>query len=225
MAEGPDIARIARLIGEPARANMLTALMAGRALTARELAAEAGVLPQTASDHIAQLLAGGLIRIEKQGRHRYAALAGPEVAQMLEGLMGLAATTGALRTRPGPRDPQMQQARVCYNHLAGAWRVRMADHFHRHGYLAAARDGLALTDAGRGFVVALGVTDADMAGRAPLCRECLDWSERQHHLGGRLGRVLLARIVEQGWLKRISDSRALAVTPAGQAELARMFPA
>lgn len=124
---GPDIARLAALIGDPARANMLTALMAGRALTAGELAREAGVTPQTASGHIARLEEGGLVAIVRQGRHRYATLAGPEVAEALEALMGLAAGQGHLRSRPGPRDPALREARVCYNHLAGDRGLQMYD--------------------------------------------------------------------------------------------------
>jgi len=84
MKEGPDIARIAALIGDPARANMLVALMSGKALTATELAAEAGITAQTASSHLARLHEGCLLRARKQGRHKYFALASTEVAGVLE---------------------------------------------------------------------------------------------------------------------------------------------
>ena len=119
MKEGPDIAHVAALIGDPARANMLTALLSGKALTATELASEAGVTVQTASSHLAKLGTGGLLRQRKQGRHKYFSLAGADVAHVLEGLMGLAAGAGHLRTRTGPKDAQLRKARVCYNHLAG----------------------------------------------------------------------------------------------------------
>lgn len=112
MKEGPDIARVAALIGDPARANMLAALMSGKALTASELAAEAGVTPQTASSHLARLTEGGLVSVRKQGRHRYIALASAEVARALEGLMDLATGAGHLRTRTGPRDDALRKARV-----------------------------------------------------------------------------------------------------------------
>ncbi|MEL6219421.1 MAG: winged helix-turn-helix domain-containing protein, partial [Pseudomonadota bacterium] len=125
MKEGPDIARIAALIGDPARANMLTALMSGKALTVSELAEEAGVTIQTASSHLSKLDEGGLLRPRKQGRHKYFQLADAEVAHVLEALMGLATRQGAKRVRTGPRDAQMQQARVCYNHLAGRMGVQM----------------------------------------------------------------------------------------------------
>src|SRR5271165_5026581 len=104
-------------MGDPARANMLVALMDGRALSASELAQEAGVTPQTASTHLAKLEAGGFVTLEKQGRHRYFRLGGADVAHALEGLMGLAAQVGHMRTRSGPRDPAMRHARVCYDHL------------------------------------------------------------------------------------------------------------
>ncbi|MEO0960637.1 MAG: winged helix-turn-helix domain-containing protein, partial [Pseudomonadota bacterium] len=119
MKAGPDIAHIAALIGDPARANMLTALMSGKALTVSELAEEAGVTIQTASSHLSKLDEGGLLRPRKQGRHKYFTLASDDVAHVLEGLMGLAAGSGYLRKRTGPRDAELRRARVCYNHLAG----------------------------------------------------------------------------------------------------------
>lgn len=134
MKDGPDISRVAALIGDPARANMLTALISGMALTASELAAEAGVTLQTASAHLSKLEAGGLISLRREGRHKYFRLAGDEVAHVLEALMGLAAGTGALRTRPGPRDPEMRKARVCYNHLAGDMGTQMYDALLARGF-------------------------------------------------------------------------------------------
>ncbi|MGY3489719.1 DNA-binding transcriptional ArsR family regulator [Bradyrhizobium sp. USDA 4011] len=104
MKAGPDISRIAALVGDPARCNMLTALMTGRALTASELAQEAGITPQTASSHLAKLEAGGLIEPEKQGRHRYYRLSDPDVADVLEGLQGIAARAGHMRVRTGPKE-------------------------------------------------------------------------------------------------------------------------
>src|SRR5580692_8603639 len=127
MKSGPDIAMVASLVGDPARANMLTALMTGRALTAGELASQAGITPQTASSHLAKLEAGRLIEQEKQGRHRYYRLTGPDVASVLEGLDGLAARTGHMRVRTGPKDPALRHARICYDHLAGDLGVQMLD--------------------------------------------------------------------------------------------------
>lgn len=217
MKDGPDIARIAALIGDPARANMLTALMSGKALTATELAAEAGVTPATASAHLAKLEQGGLLVIRKQGRHRYAALAGPEVAQVLEALMGLAAGSGHLRTRTGPRDAALRKARVCYNHLAGDLGTQLFDALVAQDLLLKGDDAPALTakgaDALRDFGIDLTRLSQD---RAPLCRECLDWSERRAHLAGSVGRALLARIEALGWARRQQDSRALRFSPEGE---------
>src|SRR5215813_8186258 len=127
MKAGPDISVVAALVGDPARANMLTALMTGRALTASELAQEAGITPQTASSHLAKLEAGGLLEPEKQGRHRYYRLTGEDVAGVLEMLEGLAARVGHMRVRTGPKDPALRRARICYDHLAGDLGVHMLD--------------------------------------------------------------------------------------------------
>src|SRR5258707_7140449 len=129
MKEGPDISIIAALIGNPASANMLMALMAGPALTATELAQEAGLMLSTASGHLAKLEDAGLVAVERQGRHRYFRLADAEVASALEGLIPLAARAGHTRIRTGPRDPELRQARSCYDHLAGDLAVRMFDRF------------------------------------------------------------------------------------------------
>lgn len=224
MKEGPDIARIAALIGDPARANILTALMSGKALTASELAAEAGVSLQTASSHLRKLEEGGLIGLRKSGRHRYFNLAGDEVAKVLEALMGLAAGSGHLRSRTGPKDNALRRARVCYNHLAGSMGVEMYRAMHARGYLAGESDRLTLTEAGRSFVAGLGIELADLPhSRAPLCRECLDWSARQSHLAGQLGRALLSQFIANGWAQRADGSRAVLFSPAGEAAFSRAF--
>lgn len=223
MKEGPDIAALAALIGDPGRANILTALMDGHALTASELAAEAGVGLPTASSHLARLVDGGLLIPRKQGRHKYFALAGPDVAGVLEGLMGLAAR-GPMRARPGPRDAGMREARVCYNHLAGARGVQMFQSLHARGLLVGEGDGLAVTQAGRAFVEGLGVAVPVAEARRPLCRECLDWSERRTHLAGSLGRALLAGLEAKGWVARDRGSRAVVFTRAGAEAFEAAFP-
>jgi DNA-binding transcriptional ArsR family regulator len=226
MKEGPDIARIAALIGDPARANILGALMSGKALTATELAAEAGVTVQTASAHLAKLEAGGLTHARKSGRHKYISLSGPEVAGVLEALMGLAAGQGHLRTRTGPRDDALREARVCYNHLAGARGIAMYDAMLGKGYLHEAEDKVTLTDAGAAFVTDFGV---DLVGlqksRTVLCRSCLDWSARRTHLSGSLGRAMLAQMEALGWAKRSDKSRAVTFTPKGRAAFDARFAA
>src|SRR5690348_4226950 len=146
MRDGPDIARIGALLGDPARTHMLTALMGGVALTAGELAREARVTPQTASSHLAQLLDGGLVTARKQGRYVYYALARREVAELMESLAGLATAAGHRRTRPGPKDPAMRRARVCYDHLAGELGVAMLDGLVARGAIDDRGGALTLTD-------------------------------------------------------------------------------
>jgi len=224
MKEGPDIARIAMLIGEPARANMLSALMSGKALTAGELSREAGVSFSTASSHLGKLVEGGLVRATQAGRHRYFALAGAEVAGVLEALMGLAAGKGHLRSRTGPRDAALRQARVCYNHLAGEMGIALYDSLLARRLLQKAKHGPELTSAGAAFAESFGVDLAALRrSRAPLCRDCLDWSERRAHLAGSLGRALLARMRALGWADLSENSRAVTFSRAGAAAFAAAF--
>jgi DNA-binding transcriptional ArsR family regulator len=222
MKEGPDIASLAALIGDPARANMLMALMSGMALTAGELAREAAVTPQTASAHLGKLQDDGLVLLEVQGRHRYFRLANQDVAGALEGLMELAARTGRLRTRPGPRDQAMREARVCYDHLAGEKGVAMHAAFVAQGLVIATSNGLGLSAAGASRFRAEGidVDTMERRGRSP-CRACLDWSERRHHLAGPLGAQLLQLLFRRGWAKRDAASRAVVFSING----ARRFAA
>ncbi len=226
MKDGPDIAQIGGLIGDPARANMLTALMSGKALTATELAQEAGVTPQTASSHLARLLDGGLIGQRKQGRHRYYALADEDVGTVMEALMGLAAKNGHLRTRPGPKDPALRKARVCYDHLAGDFGVRMYDSLiNRQLILQSDEERLELSALGHVFLQDFGVElTRPRKSRRPLCRACLDWSVRKNHLAGTLGAVLLNRFFALGWARRLPDSRVVAFTPEGERQFNTLFP-
>ena len=224
MRDGPDIARIASLVGDPARAGMLTALMDGGALTASELALEAGVTPPTASSHLARLREGGLVRLAAQGRHRYFSLADPQVAAMLEAIMGVADAVGPKRTRPGPREATMRQARVCYDHLAGEQAVTMLDGFFTRGILVRKGDGLAIGAAGPEFFAARGIAlDRLSAMRRPVCRACLDWSVRREHLAGSLGAAILERILAEKWARREDGSRAVRFTPPGKVAFERAF--
>jgi DNA-binding transcriptional ArsR family regulator len=218
MKDGPDIAYVASLIGEPVRANMLTALMAGRALTASELAHEAGITLQTASSHLGKLEQGGLLRQRKQGRHKYFSLSSGEVAATLEALMGLAVSAGHLRTRPGPKDAALREARVCYNHLAGEMGTRLFDGLVGRGLLVTQDEDVRLSAAGDEFVRDFGIDlDALAAKRAPVCKQCLDWSERRSHLAGSLGRALLDRFEALGWATRDGKSRVVTFSPRGRA--------
>ncbi|MDT3376413.1 helix-turn-helix transcriptional regulator [Labrys neptuniae] len=214
MKDGPMIASVAALIGDPARANMLTALMDGRALTVSELAEAGGISLQTASGHLAKLDAAGLLCAEKQGRHRYFRLSGHDVAQVLEALMGLAQRTGAIRVRTGPRDEAMRAARICYDHLAGARGVALLDGFVCQGFISG-DDNPVVTATGRDFFAGLGLDVPAMArSRRPVCRRCLDWSERRSHLGGALGARLLDWVIARDWARR-KQGRVIAFTPAG----------
>lgn len=224
MKEGPDIARIGTLIGDPARANMLTVLMDGKALTATELAQAAGVSLPTASAHLSKLEDGGLLTLRKQGRHRYFALAG-ETAALLETIMGFAASRGHLRHRPGPRDPALRQARICYDHLAGDFGVRMLDSLFARGAILADEDSLSLTPQGRQYICDMGIdVDSLSSPRRPLCKACLDWSERRFHLAGTLGKALLASFIARGWARREEDSRAIRFTREGTNRFLALFP-
>lgn len=225
MKEGPDIAQVAALIGDPARANILTALMSGKALTATELAYEAGVTAQTASAHLTKLTDGGLVSALKSGRHKYFSLASDDVAGVLESLMGLAAGAGHLRKRTGPKDSAMRRARVCYNHLAGDMGVQMYRAMVAQGLLDDSRESLALTQAGHSFVSELGIdVSALPASKSPLCRECLDWSARTSHLSGQLGRALLTRFIALNWAKRQENSRVVTFSPEGEKAFLSLFP-
>ncbi|WP_117190703.1 ArsR/SmtB family transcription factor [Rhizobium terrae] len=225
MKEGPDIARIGTLIGDPARANMLTVLSGGQALTATELAQAAGVTLQTASSHLSKLEDGGLISQRKQGRHRYFTLADAAVGALLESLMGFAASRGHLRHRPGPKDPALRKARVCYDHLAGDYGVRMLDSFVARGAIETDGENLTMTEEGRAELGKLGIDLSKLASsRRPLCKSCLDWSERRSHLAGTLGKALLQHFMEKGWARRSEESRAVLFTPEGERKFLSLFP-
>jgi DNA-binding transcriptional ArsR family regulator len=223
MASNAKFAEIAALAGDPARAGMLHALMDGRALTASELAQVAGVTPQTASGHLARMATAGLVKVEKQGRHRYHRLASPAVARMMESIMQVASGLDAMRPAPvtGPRDAALRAARTCYDHLAGRLGVALADGLVAGGHVELADDAGLVTEGGLALLGRLGIDVASLSAargkRARiLCRPCLDWSERRPHLAGAVGAALCARSFEEGWIRRIAGTRAVAVTPKGQ---------
>ncbi|THV23111.1 ArsR/SmtB family transcription factor [Peteryoungia ipomoeae] len=225
MAEGPDIARIAALIGDPARSNMLLALAGGKALTATELAGAAGVTLQTASSHLSKLEDGGLLKHRKQGRHRYFALADDQVGAMIESLMSFSASRGHLRHRTGPKEPELRKARICYDHLAGDYGVRMLDSLVAQGAIAAKDESLTLTTEGDRLLRDLGLDiDSLRARRRPLCRACLDWSERRTHLAGTLGAALLSQFLDRGYARRVAESRIIRFSPEGERQFLALFP-
>lgn len=210
-----DISTIGSVIGEPARARMLLALMDGRALTATELSLAGGVTASTASSHLARLTESGLVTVAKQGRHRYYRIATTDVAAALETLMTLGTTR---RVATGPRDEALRRARVCYDHLAGESAVRMLDRMRAKRLLRGDDDALALTSAGEAWCVANGIDVAAMrARRRPICKPCLDWSERRNHLAGALGNAIFDRLVALRFARREPDTRAVHLSPRGEA--------
>ncbi|MDF1721127.1 MAG: winged helix-turn-helix domain-containing protein [Minwuia sp.] len=225
MKEGPDIALLGAMIGDPARANMLIALMSGKALTATEMASEAGITVQTASSHLSKLESAGLLQQRKQGRHRYFTLADDDVAEVLESLMGLAARRGLMRTRTGPKDPALRHARVCYNHLAGDLGVQLFHSLRQRDLLVGSETDFALTDAGRAFLDDMGIdVSALERERRPVCKSCLDWSERRTHMAGALGTAMLERFMDLGWARRVPKSRVISFSPKGQKAFEEHFP-
>jgi DNA-binding transcriptional ArsR family regulator len=227
MSTVASFAEVAAVAGDPARANMLMTLMDGRAFTAGELARVAGITPQTASSHLARLIAAGLLTVYRQGRHHYHCLASPAVAHMVESIMEVSASRDAAR-RPvlvtGPRDPAMREARTCFDHLAGRLAVRLADAMSEKGYVELSAEGGAVTPAGLKFFDAFGIAlERKRSGAHVFCRPCLDWSERRLHIGGAVGAALAARCLEIGWVRRREASRALTVTRPGEQGFRKTF--
>jgi DNA-binding transcriptional ArsR family regulator len=224
MTEDVRIAEVAALVGDPARANILAALMGGQALTAGELVHVTGVSPQTTSGHLGKLTDGRLIACVKQGRHRYYRVATPRVAEMLESIMAVVAD-GPPRYRPPSKlDDAMRVARTCYDHVAGKLGVCIADALCALGHVTLSDEGGELSESGVAFLEKFGVDLAAARSRRRIfCRPCLDWTERRPHLGGTVGAVLAQRCFDLKWLQRMPESRALFVTPAGRRGLSETF--
>jgi DNA-binding transcriptional ArsR family regulator len=224
LKDGPSIVGIAAVIGDHARAAMLTALMGGRALTATELARAAGITKQTGSAHLRKLLDARLIAMEPQGRHRYFRIAGEQVAQMLESLMSVAFDIATVRHHAGPREPALRKARVCYDHLAGELAVSIHDRLQRQRAFNNGAAGIELSDAGRRMLETVGIDTASLERqRRVLCRVCMDWSERRHHLAGAVGAALLERILDLHWAVRDRESRVIHLRPTGERALQKLF--
>jgi DNA-binding transcriptional ArsR family regulator len=224
MKDGPEISLVSALIGDPARANMLTALMSGQALAASELAREGGVTSQTASGHLVRMLDAGLLSVERQGRHRYYRLAGPDVATALESLMTLASQSLGRRARRGPKDPEMRRARVCYDHLAGERGIELFQRLCEQEVVILARGQIDVTPTGAKRLGTFGIDVGQLQiAKRPLCRSCIDWSERVPHLAGAVGAALLARMVEIGWAKRIAHTRIVRFSAVGDDAFSKLF--
>jgi DNA-binding transcriptional ArsR family regulator len=225
MDAAPDMAKIANLMGDRARGTMLTCLMAGRPLTATELARAARVTKQTASSHLAKLVEARLVGVENVGRHRYFRLADHEVGAAIEHLVGLARRVGAVADAD-PVDPALRKARVCYDHLAGDLGVLVFDGLVAQRHLRTDDTRLSLTEQGQAFCRRLGIDVAQLErGRRPLCLACLDWSARRHHLAGALGAAIMYRCFELGWARRHKGSRAVSFSASGERSLRARFAA
>jgi DNA-binding transcriptional ArsR family regulator len=223
MDADPDIARVAALIGDPARSAILQSLLGGIALPATELALRAGVSAQTASSHLQKLTESGLLAVERSGRHRYYRLAGAEVAHCLEALGALAVPSRGKAPEDEPTRA-LRYARSCYDHLAGRVGVAVTEALLGREYLRPVAGELELTAAGADWFAGLGVeVEAAGRGRRAFARPCLDWSERRPHLAGALGAALLSRLLALDWLARRRDGRALRLTVAGRQGLRRQL--
>jgi DNA-binding transcriptional ArsR family regulator len=221
MKESVQISEVAALVGDPARANMLSALMDGRALTAGELAYAAGVSPQTTSGHLAKLTEARLLVPQKQGRHRYYRLATPAVGRMIEGIMAVAVDGPPRHSPPGKFDAALRNARTCYDHFAGRLGVGLADALVARGHVMLGDDGGEVTESGVDFLSGFGIDLA--AARQRKRAFCRDWTERRPHLAGAVGAALASRCFDMRWFERMRDSRALVITPAGRRGLAEVF--
>jgi len=218
-----NIAAVAALVGDPARARMLTALMDGRARTAKELAYGAGVTPQTASSHLAKLVGARLLAMERQSRHRYFRLAAPSVGHAVEALMAVAPTRPRVTVAAGPLDG-LRLARTCYDHLAGRLGVRLTDALVRRRLLRPSGRDFLLTASGVRFLGRLGVdVEKTRRERRAFARQCLDWSERRAHLAGALGAAVARRCLDLHWMHPVGGERTLVLTPQGLRGLRTWF--
>lgn len=237
-----DIASVAALVGERARARVLIALLDGRALPAGVLAAEAGVAASTVNEHLARLMDAGLLSAERQGRVRYFRLSGPAVAETLEALARISPPEPVRSLRQGTRAHALRRARICYDHLAGRLGVAVMTALLEQGLLTggdgrynsdeADTDRLSargadltyrLTSTGRETLTDFGIDLAALSRKQPMIRYCVDWSEQRHHLAGPLGAALTQRMFDLDWIRRVNQRRAVVLTDLGRQGLADTF--
>ena len=219
-----NIAFVAGLLSDPSRAAMCLALAGGEARPAGELAARAGVSAQTASNHLAKLIAGRILRVEQQGRWRYYRLAGEDVGYAVEALAVVAPAVAASTNGHGP-DPaarRLKDARTCYSHLAGRLGVALADALVREQWLEEDGRAFRVTPKGTTALGELGITARGARGQAPA-RRCIDWTERRPHVAGVVGTALAELALTRGWVRRLRGTRAVQVTPNGRAQLRKVF--
>jgi DNA-binding transcriptional ArsR family regulator len=223
MVAAANLVEVAALVGDTARATMLNAFMGGQSLTATELAYCANVSRSTASGHLSKLVAARLLTVTHKHRFSYYRIASPLVATMLESIKVVAAIEVPPRRHPrSANDDALRFARSCYDHLAGQAGVAVTDALVAMGHIVLTDQGGEVTSSGGRFLSAFGA-DLKQRTRRIFCQPCLDWSERRYHLKGLVGARLLDRLMEFGWLKRVSGSRALQLTPSGKAGFSETF--
>lgn len=199
---------------------MLTLLMDGRALTAKELAYGTGVSPATGTSHLQKLLADSLVVLRAQGRHKYFRLASPQVARCIESLLVIAAPAKAGEQTVHP----IRRARLCYDHLAGQLGTRITQTLVARGMLKQSEREFTVTRKGAQWFRALDIdVKALSQSRRSFAHACLDWSERKEHLAGALGAALAERMIERRWLRRTPETRILSVTDAGRRALVTLL--
>jgi DNA-binding transcriptional ArsR family regulator len=221
MIAGPDVSRIAQTIGDPTRIRMLVLLMEGRALTAKELAYGAGVLPATATSHLHKLLTDSLVQSRIQGRHKYFRLASPDVGRCIESLMAIAP---ARHTNAGDVSSPMRSARFCYDHLAGRLGVEITRSLLDNKVLEPKQNAFNVTRKGDRWLTAFGIDLQQLRrSRRKFAPLCLDWSERKDHIGGALGAAIAQVMLDNHWLRRKKDTRIVTITTAGERNLQSMF--
>ena len=238
---GSDIAPVAALLADRARAVMLTVLLDGRPLPAGELAKAAGVSAATASSHLGKLLDGDLVSVVKQGRHRYYRLKGAEVAAVIEALSLISPLLQVRSLRQSRQAAALGQARTCYDHLAGRAGVALFDAMIGGGLIEPriiggppsddqrisddpARSAYEVTDKGEERLADIGIdVQAVRASRRRFAGHCLDWTERRPHLNGALGEAVTSRLIELAWFERGTSRRSLVLTEKGLAGLADVF--
>jgi DNA-binding transcriptional ArsR family regulator len=225
MVSNAKFAEIAALAGDPARASILMTLMDGRAWTASQLGRLAGIAPQTVSGHVSRLRTAGLIAVAQQGRHRYHRLASATVAHMLESILQVAANGDQRLAKNviAPRNAAFRAARTCYDHLAGQLGVGLTDALVAGGHVELTSDAGAVTKSGLAFLRRVGIDLSSNTTKRVFCRPCLDLTERRPHLAGRVGAAICTHCFSAGWIRRIEETRSVAVTPKGQRALRESF--
>lgn len=216
MNNEPNIAHVASLIGEPTRAKMMIALMSGKALTATELAVEADISSSTASSHLTKLVNSELLMVRKQGRHKYFQIGSQEVAALIESLLNISSRIQTNEITTGPSDKALRKSRVCYDHLAGELAVNLMDELLAKDFFILNTSDMQLSELGQQFFKSLGFDATEFRQqKRPICKACLDWSERRDHLAGVLGQWILNDLFNRGWAIRALDSRVVTFTPSG----------